>query len=355
MKAKLILENGEIFEGISFGYEGEVLGEVVFNTSMNGYQEILTDPAGSGQILVMTYPLIGNYGINLDDSESSNPTVKAVIVNELCSYPNNFRCEFNLGDYLKSHKVAGIEGIDTRALTKALRNKGTMKGFIVTGDNHDFSAIKSLLEKSALVEEDVILPPAKTTIAGKGPISLALIDLGLTKSTLDKFVQMGCTIKIYPHTAHASEILAANPDLVILSSGSEQVKHPEHILEEIKILAQSKPLAGIGAGHQLIAKAFGGSLEKHLYGHRGKQPVKNLLSGRVSSTVQNHSWHVKRLPEDFELTHINLNDNSIEGMKHKVLPVASVQFYPENHTDSSFSDNVISEFLKLISREVKNA
>lgn len=361
MKMKLILENKMEFEGTSFGFNQEVAGEVVFNTSMNGYQEIITDPASSGQILVMTSPLIGNYGINLDDSESDQTYIKALVVSERCIHPNNFRCELTLDDYLKSQKIMGIEGIDTRALTKVLRTEGTMKGIIVSQDNQNKSSIEAKFKESVessytseIVHANAAFTNAAFT-AKTQSVNLSVMDFGLTNSTLEKFKEMNCQIKIYPSTAKASEILLGSPDMVLLSSGSENIEQSPQVLEEIKLLAQSKPLVGIGNGHLLIAKAFGGNLTKHSYGHRGKQPVKNLLSGKVSSSTQNHSYHVNALPQDFEITHINLNDHSIEGIKHKTLPVMSVQFYPESHTSSNFCDGMINEFLKLAHKEMNHA
>ncbi len=356
MKMKLILENKMEFEGTSFGFNQEVAGEVVFNTSMNGYQEIITDPASSGQILVMTSPLIGNYGINLDDSESDQTYIKALVVSEQCIHPNNFRCELTLDDYLKSQKIMGIEGIDTRALTKVLRTEGTMKGIIVSQDNESKSSIEAKFKESVESSYTSEIVHANAAFTAKTQsVNLSVMDFGLTNSTLEKFKEMNCQIKIYPSTAKASEILLGSPDMVLLSSGSENIEQSPKVLEEIKLLAQSKPLVAIGNGHLLMAKAFGGKLTKHLYGHRGKQPVKNLLSGKVSSSTQNHSYHVSELPQDFEVTHINLNDHSIEGIKHKTLPVMSVQFYPEYHSSSNFCDGMIHEFLKLADKEMNHA
>lgn len=357
MKIKLILENSMVFEGNSFGYEQEAIGEVVFNTSMNGYQEIITDPASYGQILVMTYPLVGNYGINLDDSESKLPIIKALVVKEKCSFPNNFRCELDLDDYLKSHKIVGIEGIDTRALAKILRKEGQMKGIIVPENNADaqssisqrFAAFEA--EKNPATQE---VSTSKTYTLGHGPLKASVLDLGASSSLLKNLVDHNCTVTVYPYQTKATELLENEPDFIVLSNGPEDIQNLDEVIHEIKSLATNKPVLGVGIGHELLALAFGGRIEKHLYGHRGKQPVKDLQSKKVYSTRQNHASHVHMLPADFEQTHVNMNDNSIEGMKHKTLPIASVQFYPESYMDCGFCDGVIDGFLKTV-QEVQNA
>ena len=355
MKAKLILENGMIFEGSAFGYEAEVMGEVVFNTSMNGYQEIMTDPASHGQILVMTYPLIGNYGINLDDSESKSTHIKALVVKEKCDFPNNFRCEFDLEDYLKSNNIMGLENIDTRALTKIIRKEGTMKGIILPeGSNENIQEIKQRLQVFTL---DCPAAPiaAKSKLFGKGKIKVAALDFGITNSLLKSLTDKDCSVTVYRPSTSAKEILADKVDFVLISSGAEILQNLDSILDEIKILAAIKPTLGIGLGHELIALSFGGTLEKHLYGHRGSQPVKDLRTDKIHTTAQNHGYHVAVLPSDFEATHININDKSIEGMKHKTLPIQSVQFYPESPKDDIFCDGVIQSFLQLVAQEVQNA
>ena len=355
MKAKLILENGMIFEGKAFGYDGEAIGEVVFNTSMNGYQEIITDPASQGQILVMTYPLIGNYGINLDDSESSIPYIRALVVKEKCNFPNNFRCEFDLEDYLKSNKIIGLEGIDTRALTKVIRKEGSMKGIIVSEGNSDDS--KEIQQKLAAFAPNLVLNPVtnKAKTLGHGKIKVAALDLGITNSLVQALIDNDCTVTLYPHTTAAKDILADKVDCVLISSGAEALQNQDQLLDEIKLLATIRPTLAIGLGHQLLTLSFGGSLEKHLYGHRGGQPVRDLFTSKIHTTLQNHSYHVAKLPNDFEASHININDGSIEGMKHQTLPIRSVQFYPESPKTESFCDGVIQNFLQLVAQEVQNA
>lgn len=345
MKAKLILENGMIFEGKSFGYLGESVGEVVFTTGMTGYQEVLTDPSYHGQIVTMTYPLIGNYGINLDDMESNKPQVKGFIVREKCNIPNNFRCEMNLDDYLKQNKIVGIEGIDTRALTKILRNNGTMKG-IITLDHSQLSEVKKEIEafsnKNAVsnVTTDKIYE-----IDGEGK-HVAIIDYGIKNNILNCFKKRGCKITVFPSNVTAEEVLNINPDLVFLSNGPGDPEDLETEIENIKKIIGKKPIVGICLGHQLLALSLGGSTTKLKFGHRGcNHPVKDLETGRVHITSQNHGYVVNEVPEDVEITHVNINDGTVEGLKHKTMPVYSVQFHPEASAGPKDSEYIFDRFL----------
>lgn len=345
MKAKLILENGMIFEGKSFGYLGESVGEVVFTTGMTGYQEVLTDPSYYGQIVTMTYPLIGNYGINLDDMESSKPQVKGFIVREKCNIPNNFRCEMNLDDYLKQNKIVGIEGIDTRALTKILRNNGTMKG-IITLDHSELSEVKKEIE--AFSNKDAVsnVTTDKTyEIDGEGK-HVAIIDYGIKNNILNCFKKRGCKITVFPSNVTAEEVLNINPDLVFLSNGPGDPEDLETEIENIKKIIGKKPIVGICLGHQLLALSLGGSTTKLKFGHRGcNHPVKDLETGRVHITSQNHGYVVNEVPEDVEITHININDGTVEGLKHKTMPVYSVQFHPEASAGPRDSEYIFDRFL----------
>jgi len=348
MKAKLILENNMVFEGKAFGYLHECVGEVVFNTGMTGYQEILTDPSYFGQIVTMTYPLIGNYGINLDDIESSGPKVRGFIVREKSNHPNNFRCELELDTYLESNKVLGLEGIDTRALTKLLRNAGTMKGIIVL-ENNQYSDEEIKAKLDAFSNRDAVKTVSTKKpyhIAGSGK-KVAVIDYGVKTNILRNFSKRNCDLTVFPCTATAEEILAINPDLVFLSNGpGDPADMPETIIEIQQLLAK-KPVVGICLGHQLLAIAFGGETGKLKFGHRGcNHPVKNLLMDRVHITSQNHGYYVSRLPENFEITHVSMNDDTIEGMRHKTLPVFSVQFHPEASPGPVDSEYIFDEFLK---------
>lgn len=345
MKAKLILENGMIFEGKSFGYLGESVGEVVFTTGMTGYQEVLTDPSYHGQIVTMTYPLIGNYGINLDDMESNKPQVRGFIVREKCNIPNNFRCEMNLDDYLKQNKIVGIEGIDTRALTKILRNNGTMKG-IITLDHSELSEVKKEIE--AFSNKDAVSNVTTDKIYeidGEGK-HVAIIDYGIKNNILNCFRKRGCKITVFPSNVTAEEVLNINPDLVFLSNGPGDPEDLETEIENIKKIIGKKPIVGICLGHQLLVLSLGGSTTKLKFGHRGcNHPVKDLETGRVHITSQNHGYVVNEVPEDVEITHVNINDGTVEGLKHKTMPVYSVQFHPEASAGPKDSEYIFDRFL----------
>ncbi|WP_286910398.1 carbamoyl phosphate synthase small subunit [Clostridium sp. UBA1652] len=346
MKAKLILENGTIFEGTAFGYLEESVGEVVFNTGMTGYQEVLTDPSYYGQIVTMTYPLIGNYGINIEDTESKSIKVKGFIVREKCSSPSNFRCEFQLEDYLKQNKIIGLEGIDTRALTKMLRNNGTMKGIITLEE----LVLEDVQEKLQSFSNEYAVKSVSTDVvkqvegAGK---HVAILDFGIKQNIVRNFVKRGCKVSVFPYDASSDEILAVNPDLIFLSNGPGNPEDLPESIESIKNLIGKKPIVGICLGHQLLALSLGGKTSKLKFGHRGSNhPVKDLEENRVHITSQNHGYVVEQLPEEFEITHVNLNDGTIEGMKHKTLPIYSVQFHPEACPGPKDSEYIFDKFMK---------
>lgn len=346
MKAKLILENGTIFEGTAFGYLEESVGEVVFNTGMTGYQEVLTDPSYYGQIVTMTYPLIGNYGINIEDTESKSIKVKGFIVREKCSSPSNFRCEFQLEDYLKQNKIIGLEGIDTRALTKILRNNGTMKG-IITLEELDSEEVQEKLESfsNEYAVKSVSTGVIKQ-VEGTGK-HVAILDFGIKQNIVRNFVKRGCKVSVFPYDASSDEVLAVNPDLIFLSNGPGNPEDLPESIESIKNLIGKKPIVGICLGHQLLALSLGGKTSKLKFGHRGSNhPVKDLEENRVHITSQNHGYVVEQLPEEFEVTHVNLNDGTIEGMKHKTLPIYSVQFHPEACPGPKDSEYIFDKFMK---------
>lgn len=346
MKAKLILENGVVFEGKAFGYLKECVGEVVFNTGMTGYQEVLTDPSYYGQIVTMTYPLIGNYGINLEDLESKEPKVRGFIVREKCQYPNNFRCELELETYLAQNKVLGLDGIDTRALTKILRNNGTMKGIIVL-DNSNLEDVKDKLE--AFSNRDavsIVSTNKKYEISGEGK-NVAIIDFGIKQNIIRNFVKRGCNVTVFPYDFKAEEVLEINPDLVFLSNGPGDPEDMGEAVNEIKKIVGKKPIVGICLGHQLLALTLGGETKKLKFGHRGcNHPVKDLINNRVHITSQNHGYYVATLPENMEITHVSMNDGTVEGMKHKELPIFSVQFHPEACPGPKDSEYIFDEFMK---------
>ncbi|EHK2328398.1 carbamoyl phosphate synthase small subunit [Clostridium perfringens] len=346
MKAKLILENGVVFEGKAFGYLKECVGEVVFNTGMTGYQEVLTDPSYYGQIVTMTYPLIGNYGINLEDLESKEPKVRGFIVREKCQYPNNFRCELELETYLAQNKILGLDGIDTRALTKILRNNGTMKGIIVL-DNSNLEDVKDKLE--AFSNRDavsIVSTNEKYEISGEGK-NVAIIDFGIKQNIIRNFVKRGCNVTVFPYDFKAEEVLDINPDLVFLSNGPGDPEDMGEAVNEIKEIVGKKPIVGICLGHQLLALTLGGETKKLKFGHRGcNHPVKDLINNRVHITSQNHGYYVATLPENMEITHVSMNDGTVEGMRHKELPIFSVQFHPEACPGPKDSEYIFDEFMK---------
>ena len=346
MKAKLILENGMIFEGTAFGHLKDSVGEVVFTTGMTGYQEVLTDPSYYGQIVTMTYPLIGNYGINLEDMESDSPKVRGFIVREKCNFPNNFRCEMDLEDFLKQNKIIGLEGIDTRALTKVLRNHGTMKG-IITLEAHSLEEVQDRVKAFSNKEAVSIVSTKKAyTIEGSGK-HVAIMDFGIKENIIRNFKKRDCKLTVFPMTATAQEILAVNPDLVFLSNGPGDPEDLTEVIENIKKIVGVKPIVGICLGHQLLALTLGGKTAKLKFGHRGcNHPVKDLEENKVHITSQNHGYVVEALPQDVVATHLNINDGTIEGMKHSKLPIFSVQFHPEAAAGPRDSEYIFDKFMK---------
>ncbi|OOB78540.1 MAG: carbamoyl phosphate synthase small subunit [Epulopiscium sp. Nele67-Bin001] len=348
MNAQLILENGKIFEGTAFGYLKESIGEVVFNTGMTGYQEILTDPSYYGQIVVMTYPLVGNYGINLDDMESKKASVKGFITREKSDFPNNFRCELTLDGYLKAQKIIGLEGIDTRSLTKVLRNHGTMRGIIAVRKLSP-SQIKMKLSQFAnhqAVSE--VTTKEQYTIDGTG-IHIAILDCGIKQNIVREFAKRGCKLTIFPAFTSAENILSVNPDGIFISNGPADPKDIPNVINEVEKLIGKKPITAICLGHQLLSLATGGNTAKLKFGHHGSNhPIKDFISNRVYITSQNHNYHVDTLPDGATLTHTNLNDNTVAGMYFKDLNIYSVQFHPEAAPGPTDTDHIFDEFINVM-------
>ncbi|HZZ80126.1 MAG TPA: glutamine-hydrolyzing carbamoyl-phosphate synthase small subunit, partial [Gemmataceae bacterium] len=335
--AKLALEDGTIYTGRAFGAAGESFGEVVFNTSMTGYQEVITDPSYKGQIVTMTYPLIGNYGINAEDQESKRPQVEGFIVRECSRIPSNFRSHQTLSDYLAQYGIVGLEGIDTRALVRRLRVRGAMMGVLSTTDLDDASLVKKATSCPSIVGRDL----AKTVMPGKSfawrdgfnskfasqelqkskkPHKVVALDFGMKWNILRCLVQVGCDVTVLPGSASAQEVLALNPDGVFISNGPGDPEPLGYAIDNIRQLIGKKPIFGICLGHQLLGLALGGKTFKLKFGHRGaNQPVLNRKTGRVEITTQNHGFAVsaESLPADVEATHINLNDQTLEGLRHK--------------------------------------
>jgi len=347
MKAKLILENGMVFSGRAFGYLQDTVGEVVFNTGMTGYQEILTDPSYYGQIVCMTYPLIGNYGLNLEDNESEKPNVRGLIIREACDHPNNFRCEMKLEDYLRNNKIIALEQMDTRALTKVLRSYGTMKGIITMKElSKDFAA-KKLQDFSNTDAVSNVTTREAYTITGTGK-HVAIIDFGVKSNILRSLRERGCTLTVFPAETSYMEILEADPDLIFLTNGPGDPCDLPVVIESLKQLLGKKPIAGICLGHQLLALALGGKTAKLKFGHRGcNHPVKDIEEDKVYITSQNHSYYVSELPEDTTVTHINMNDGTVEGMRHNKMPIYSVQFHPEASPGPRDINSLFDKFLEI--------
>ncbi|MDF2522400.1 MAG: carA [Clostridiales bacterium] len=348
MKAKLILENGMVFNGRAFGYLEETVGEVVFNTGITGYQEVLTDPSYYGQIVTMTYPLIGNYGLNLEDSQSQTPKVKGFIVREACDFPSNFRCEIKLNDYLRNNRIMALDQVDTRALTKILRNSGTMKGIIVLeelSESYVKEKLQAFTNKEAVFR---VTTKDKYSIPSSGK-HVAIMDFGIKANIINSFKQRGCKITVFPATAAYQNILSVNPDLIFLSNGPGDPEDLWMVIENLKQLIGKKPIVGICLGHQLLALALGGKTAKLKFGHRGcNHPVKDIEENRVYITSQNHGYFVEELPVDTLVTHVSLNDGTVEGMRHKTLPIYSVQFHPEACPGPRDANNIFDKFLEVL-------
>lgn len=350
MKAQLILENGARFTGEMFGACRDVVGEVVFTTGMGGYQETLTDPSFAGQIVTMTFPLIGNYGINLEDMEADKVNMKALVIREKCDYPSNFRNEMTLDDFLKQQNVTGLEGIDTRALTKILRNSGVMRGVIVSEEISDERAQKLIdtLDNSKVIMETTAKEPYVINKGGK--YKIAFIDLGTKYGILRGLENRDCRVSVFPAGVTADEILEQKPDMVFLSNGpGDPLDAPENTVETVRTLIGKVPVCGICMGHLIIGLALGAKTRKMKFGHHGEnQPVKDAESGKVYITSQNHNYMLCDLPDDVDMSFVNVNDGSCEGIKHKTLPVQSVQFHPEASPGPLDTGFLFDRFLDMI-------
>lgn len=371
--AKLALEDGTVFTGTSIGASGEVDGEVCFNTSMTGYQEILTDPSYRGQIVTMTYPQIGNYGVNDEDVESSKPHLSGFIVRESARRHSNFRSAGSLDDYLNKHNVVGLEGIDTRALVRRIRSQGALKGVLSTVDLDNASLIQKAKNSPGLVGRDlvkeVVTEPQRewcdelsdwdklessaerATLRGRNYHVVAL-DFGMKWNIARHLHDLGCKVTVLPGTEATTEsVLALNPDGVFLSNGPGDPEPLSYAIETIRGLLGKTPIFGICLGHQLLSLACGAATFKLKFGHRGaNQPVLNSRSGRVEITAQNHGFAVSEesVPDWLEITHRNLNDNTIAGVRHKQHPAFSVQYHPEASSGPHDSQYLFREFAEMM-------
>ena len=337
MKAVIVFEDGSVFKGEAFGVIKEMtFGEIVFNTSISGYQEILTDPSYKGQIVTMTYPLIGNYGTNEEDVESSKPHVEGFIIKELCRYPSNFRSTASLDEYLKANDIMGITGVDTRAVTRHLRVEGAMKGVISTRVDDIDALVKMVKDSPSLVGRDMVkevTPGDPQQWNDEGSLRVAVLDCGVKYSILNHLKSRGCAVKRYPATASAETILGDNPDGILLSNGPGDPEGAPYVFKTVKELLGKAPIFGICLGHQMLGLAMDGNTYKLKFGHHGgNQPVKDLETDKVSITAQNHCFCVDYdsvKDKGVEVTHINLNDKTVEGMESKKHNFFSVQFHPE--------------------------
>jgi len=369
-KAILVLEDGSVYEGDAFGAEDNAYGEVVFNTSMTGYQEMLTDPSYAGQILVPTYPMIGNYGINESDFESKQIQVRGFAVREYCSQPSHWQSTITLHKFLQDNGIPGISGIDTRALTRHIRSLGTMMG-IITSKMTAEEALKELknlprYDSTDFVHQVTTEKPydwqSDTSVTANLPFlslrgasatkqsRIAVIDYGLKYNILRILSQFGCQVTAVPCTTSVEDILALNPDGIVLSSGPGNPTLLNDITEMVKKLAGKKPMMGIGLGQNVIGQAFGAENFKMKFGHRGSYPVRDLATGKVCITAQNHGYAIDAdtLKGGLEVSHVNLNDGTVEGLCHRDLPILSIQYHSEASPGPLDNRYLFARFLEMV-------
>ncbi len=352
MKKQLILEDGTIFKGEGFGSDSAVTGEVVFNTGMTGYQEILSDPSYCGQIVTLTYPLVGNYGINRDDFESITPAFSAFVVKEVADFPSNWRSKMSLDEYMKSKNIPGISGVDTRKLTKIIRQYGTLKGVICSVDENPIEIIEKM-KATKLRTDQVKQVSTKSAYPSPGRgYRIVLVDFGMKHGILRELNDRNCDVIVVPYNATADEILALSPDGIMLSNGPGDPKDVPEAIEMIKGILGKVPMFGICLGHQLFALACGANSVKMKFGHRGSNhPVKDLKTGKVALSSQNHGYTVEEesiAGTELEVTHIALNDGTVEGLKHKTAAAFTVQYHPEASPGPEDANELFDQFLSLV-------
>lgn len=348
---RLILENGVVFQGRAFGADGESFGEVVFNTGMTGYQEVLTDPSYYGQIVTMTYPLIGNYGVNVDDMESRRPHVRGFVVREFAEFPSHFQSQGSLESYLAKYDIIGLSEIDTRHLTKTIRSHGTLKAVITTLDTPVEELVERLRAPFPTDQIDHVTTPAVYRCPGEGPRVVAM-DFGMKAGVVRSLLARGCDVVVVPARTTAREILDWHPHGVMLSNGPGDPVDAPYAVETVRELLGKVPVFGICLGHQLMALACGGETEKMPFGHRGvNHPVKDLRTGHIAISSQNHGFVVSPsslVDTELALTHINQNDGTVEGLAHTRFPAFCVQYHPEARPGPDDSDGLFDEFIDMM-------
>ncbi|MBD3106796.1 glutamine-hydrolyzing carbamoyl-phosphate synthase small subunit [Bacillus sp. AGMB 02131] len=352
MKRQLILEDGTVFIGEAFGADTERMGEVVFNTGMTGYQEIISDPSYCNQIVTLTYPLIGNYGINRDDFETIIPAISGFVVKEVADLPSNWRSELSLDEYFKQNNIPGISGIDTRKLTRIIRQHGTLKGALVSIDSNPDEVIKELRTKQ-LPTDQVKQVSTKSAYPSPGRGSrVVLVDFGMKHGILRELNKRDCDVVVVPYNVTAEEVLKLRPDGIMLSNGPGDPKDVPEAIEMIQGVQGKVPLFGICLGHQLFALANGANTEPLKFGHRGSNhPVKELATGKIAITSQNHGYTVEEdsiAATALEVTHVALNDGTVEGLKHNQYPAFTVQYHPEASPGPEDANGLFDQFMNMI-------